>query len=276
MRATMKMDMLKRCLSLVLMTVMLVVTAAPTAQARFLNPDTWDPWMEGVDFNRYGYAGNDPVNKSDPNGHQGKGHNGGPNLDLELEEGFDLTGPVSIRLDQRLDEKLRNDTRRAADLIAGSLIMASQNPEFRARGYINDLHAKSGFAIGAGQRKLLANDLRGNRDLVNSVTGEKLQLLRSEFSTRRGSLISDWEKQTGQKWPRYSRQDLREGLGRKGAVVGDRFDAHHIRQLSDGGRNAWWNIHPVASANHTGTNGVHSTNGSLNNVRSFFNRLFGN
>jgi RHS repeat-associated protein len=36
---------------------------------RFLTPDTWDPIMSGVDINRYAYAGNDPVNYSDPNGH---------------------------------------------------------------------------------------------------------------------------------------------------------------------------------------------------------------
>ena len=29
---------------------------------RFLTPDTWDPTLPGVDFNRYAYAGNDPVN----------------------------------------------------------------------------------------------------------------------------------------------------------------------------------------------------------------------
>jgi RHS repeat-associated protein len=37
--------------------------------ARFLTPDTWDPDLPGVDINRYAYAGNDPVNGSDPNGH---------------------------------------------------------------------------------------------------------------------------------------------------------------------------------------------------------------
>lgn len=37
--------------------------------ARFLSPDSWDPILQGVDFNRYAYAGNDPVNMSDPNGH---------------------------------------------------------------------------------------------------------------------------------------------------------------------------------------------------------------
>jgi RHS repeat-associated protein len=37
---------------------------------QFLSPDTWDPTQPGVGTNRYAYAGNDPVNKSDPNGHE--------------------------------------------------------------------------------------------------------------------------------------------------------------------------------------------------------------
>ncbi|MER9560401.1 RHS repeat-associated core domain-containing protein, partial [Mesorhizobium sp. M0323] len=36
---------------------------------RFISPDDWDPTKEGVGTNRYAYAQNDPVNKSDPNGH---------------------------------------------------------------------------------------------------------------------------------------------------------------------------------------------------------------
>jgi RHS repeat-associated protein len=39
------------------------------ALARFISPDDWDPTLAGVGTNRYAYAGNDPVNKSDPNGH---------------------------------------------------------------------------------------------------------------------------------------------------------------------------------------------------------------
>lgn len=47
--------------------------------ARFLNPDTFDPTQAGVGTNRYAYAGNDPVNGSDPSGHQAAGvdYNGG-------------------------------------------------------------------------------------------------------------------------------------------------------------------------------------------------------
>ena len=39
---------------------------------RFISPDDYDPVAEGVGTNRYAYAGNDPVNNSDPNGHQAK------------------------------------------------------------------------------------------------------------------------------------------------------------------------------------------------------------
>jgi RHS repeat-associated protein len=37
--------------------------------AHFASPDDLDPTLPGVGTNRYAYAGNDPVNKSDPNGH---------------------------------------------------------------------------------------------------------------------------------------------------------------------------------------------------------------
>ncbi|WP_179296364.1 RHS repeat protein [Mesorhizobium sp. WSM4304] len=36
---------------------------------RFISPDDWDPTKEGVGTNRYAYAQNDPVNRSDANGH---------------------------------------------------------------------------------------------------------------------------------------------------------------------------------------------------------------
>jgi RHS repeat-associated protein len=39
------------------------------ALSRFIQPDTWDPAVEGVGTNRYAYAENDPINKADPNGH---------------------------------------------------------------------------------------------------------------------------------------------------------------------------------------------------------------
>ena len=60
---------LARVLSMLLICSMLAAPFASTANARFISPDDWDPTKEGVGTNRYAYAQNDPVNKSDPNGH---------------------------------------------------------------------------------------------------------------------------------------------------------------------------------------------------------------
>jgi RHS repeat-associated protein len=49
---------------------------------RFLSADTWDPTLPGVDINRYAYAGNDPINKSDPNGH----NTDAPEMGLDMTE----------------------------------------------------------------------------------------------------------------------------------------------------------------------------------------------
>lgn len=45
------------------------VTRSDVQSVRFISPDDWDPTKPGVGTNRYAYAQNDPVNKSDPNGH---------------------------------------------------------------------------------------------------------------------------------------------------------------------------------------------------------------
>ncbi|WP_205837287.1 RHS repeat-associated core domain-containing protein [Neorhizobium tomejilense] len=60
---------LARVLSMLLVCSMLAAPFASTATARFISPDDWDPTKEGVGTNRYAYAQNDPINKSDPNGH---------------------------------------------------------------------------------------------------------------------------------------------------------------------------------------------------------------
>jgi RHS repeat-associated protein len=60
----------------------------------FVSPDTWDPLKEGVGTNRYAYAGNDPVNKADRNGHDRIG------FSFEFEAtygmGFSISGGLAI------------------------------------------------------------------------------------------------------------------------------------------------------------------------------------
>lgn len=54
---------------LLFMCCIISISCVSIANARFISPDDWDPTIEGVGTNRYAYAGNDPINKSDPNGH---------------------------------------------------------------------------------------------------------------------------------------------------------------------------------------------------------------
>ncbi len=48
----------------------LLATLASQASAMFIQPDWFDPTMEGVGTNRYAYSFNDPVNRLDPGGNQ--------------------------------------------------------------------------------------------------------------------------------------------------------------------------------------------------------------
>jgi hypothetical protein len=60
---------LARLFSLLIVCSLAYISLVSGANARFISPDTWDPTMPGVGTNRYAYSENDPVNKSDPNGH---------------------------------------------------------------------------------------------------------------------------------------------------------------------------------------------------------------
>ncbi len=71
---------------------------------RFLTADTWDPMLPGVDFNRYAYAGNDPINGKDPSGHATCG--------MACRPGYEQTGIDLIDVLDALD---------AASYYAGAL-----------------------------------------------------------------------------------------------------------------------------------------------------------
>lgn len=48
----------------------LLLTFAVEANARFIQPDWWDPTVPGVGTNRYSYSFNNPINRSDRSGHR--------------------------------------------------------------------------------------------------------------------------------------------------------------------------------------------------------------
>jgi len=56
-----------RVLQQFILTTLFAVFASQ-ASAMFIQPDWFDPTQPGVGTNRYAYSGNDPINRSDPNG----------------------------------------------------------------------------------------------------------------------------------------------------------------------------------------------------------------
>jgi RHS repeat-associated protein len=73
---------------------------------RFVSPDWWDPILPGVGTNRYSYSENDPVNKSDPSGHQADGEGKGKEGDNEESQPASDTpaaAPQGVREDGRYD-----------------------------------------------------------------------------------------------------------------------------------------------------------------------------
>jgi hypothetical protein len=77
------------------------------ALGRFPTPDTWDPILAGVDVNRYAYAGNDPINGSDPNGHQVQG--------LYTQEELDEIALKNYEIHTRLADEQEANGNPAAD-----------------------------------------------------------------------------------------------------------------------------------------------------------------
>jgi RHS repeat-associated protein len=117
---------------------------------QFLSPDTWDPTQPGVGTNRYAYAGNDPVNKSDPNGHQA--------IDLAIVHANQSTRD-SVAWGEYVDLSVRAAA--MADLDGGSPGSASYDLKQVANGYLE--------AVGMSREELIINGVAG--ELAGAAIG---------------------------------------------------------------------------------------------------------
>jgi RHS repeat-associated protein len=86
---------------------------------RFISPDDWDTTKEGVGTNRYAYAQNDPVNKSDPNGHAVDPNAGKDPLSADAGEGGGAKGAQGAQQAQAEDNKSSIPSNAAPEVPAG-------------------------------------------------------------------------------------------------------------------------------------------------------------
>lgn len=107
-------------------------------------------------------------------------------------------------------------------------------------------------------------------DKIEQVSPEMVKKLRFEFKEKKNSLIQQWEKNTGKKWPRYNKDVYitnKNGEKIKIRNAGDYYDAHHIKPLSIGGKNTADNITPMRAENHYDSRGIHRLDGPCSKLQ---------
>jgi hypothetical protein len=240
---------------------------------RFISPDDWDPTLPAVGTNRYAYAGNDPINKSDPNGHQSGGWDPSDAWDGDRDD--DGQPDFVDRHPGVDDSKVALPTpdtsgglsQHSAESIGRAL--ASQTHR-GIRSYLTEIEQRTGHRLSPTQRDFLAHDLRTNK--TSNVSGAQLARARQEWDANKEKLQKEWEKMNGRTWPSYTKADVDSGFAPKGAKPGQAYDGHHIRPLSQGGTNNWWNVTPADRTAHAG---VHRSGGVLRSLSDFLGSLFG-
>ena len=138
----------------------------------------------------------------------------------------------------------------------------SLNPGLIKR-YIQDIESRTNFKLPKVQIEQLKNALRNKS--YSKLDSKGILRSRQEFQKVRKSCISDWEKNTGQKWPTYS-EPVYSKDGKLIKKVGEPYDAHHIIENKYGGDHVWWNITPAKFPDEHQA-GIHAAGGP---ARSLF------
>ena len=120
--------------------------------------------------------------------------------------------------------------------------------------YLKEIEKITERKIPRKQKELIKKAIKEND--YTKLSPEAKRVLKEEYYKNRNDLIKEWEKNTGQKWPRYT-EDVLNKWGEVIRHAGDQYDAHHIIELSTNGPNEWWNIHPAAFPNQH-QNGIHA------------------
>jgi len=176
----------------------------------------------------------------------------------KLEEKLQNAGKGSTEFAQ-LEKELAEEREELQNLLKDSATTAGKLPA-GIREYIRDVEQQTGRTIPQNQIGNLKDALRSKK--YSKLPEADAALNRVEFEKVKNKLIVDWERETGQTWPRYT-EDLMTKDGTKVArKKGSAYDAHHIIENELGGPAEWWNIHPAKfPGEHQG--GIHGSGSPL-------------
>ncbi|MGA8942119.1 MAG: hypothetical protein WB502_05290 [Thermoactinomyces sp.] len=108
--------------------------------------------------------------------------------------------------------------------------------------YLSDIEQQTGVKIGERQKQLIMEHM--NNNTYTKLSKREATRKRARFDNMRDELIEEWERETGQRWPRHT-EPYYTRTGKLYKRVGQKYDAHHIIENIYNGPDEWWNIHPA-------------------------------
>jgi RHS repeat-associated protein len=216
--------------------------------ARFITPDTWDPEIPGVDINRYAYAGNDPVNQSDPNGHAYEDPNKFPGGE---KGGKHNRGSNDKTTDQ--GSKPANETKDSCagcKKVAGGVGPLDDEPGWTLFNMPGKKLQEGALARGERLGKLNAATRRNVESYWNKLVKQaRLQFKEGIMQgTIRGSVSQKEAVELGRRWVGPGSKSMREGsvlkLTSKDGLREFRIDASRKKQ----------DYHPLSGNPYSNTN----------------------
>jgi|GEM_PF-6215036 len=123
--------------------------------------------------------------------------------------------------------------------------------------YLDQLENVSGSQIHPTVRNHLVKVHKDKVYGAEEVSAAALKASHKDFSSRKNTLIKQWEKAMGRSWPKYT---AKTECVTNGTCVtkqtGYRYDAHHIIPQSHKGPNKWWNLIPLDVRQHNLIHGM--------------------
>jgi len=157
-------------------------------------------------------------------------------LRLTAEKLNELAKALGSKFDDFLGRIRKADSVEEAERLVDDALGIAPNTGLRGtafsqnvRSYIDAIERHTGFRLHSSQRTRLADNLRTNS--YSRLSTEAGETHRRLFTQRvKNAQIAEWERQTGQAWPRYA-QDLVNAEGKVLRKAGDPFDAHRVWSL---------------------------------------------